>query len=590
VLGEPHESWAFVGRTLENLRHVRSPGRRYSILYNASLFASREQLDEAALAFQDATVREAEKASTDQLTEALVHRALIQVRRGDDEQARADLDQASRQSASTSSDAFRDYINSELAIVRAQIAGNSGAITDLQNAIAYFSKKEPGRLPSLYLQLARTPQARASQPTRESALRSGIDALETQQAGLGDEALRISFFDDSWSLFQEMVSLQLAAQHPALAFEYSERSRARSLLATTQRVQSSRTRSLSAIQSALPASVVLLHYATLADRVLIWTITSSKSTLFEKPVEERELARLVDQHRESIRDHRERPANDRLYNLLIEPVVSSLPPSAVVVLVPDGQLQQLPFATLRHPSTRRYLIEDHALLVSPSASFFVDARSAATARSNSPLTSALLIGNPSASSARALPGAEAEVEEASKLYPRHEVLVGRAATKERFLEKAPMFDVVHFGGHAFANPDFPLLSRLVFADEAEGEQSLFAHEIAGVRFPRTRVVVLAACSTAAGSVSRGEGIVSVARPFLSGGVPLVIASQWDVDDRATEQLTLAFHRELAKSGDPIHALQAAQLALLRGGDAVKALPESWGAFVAVGTAAPEAAR
>jgi CHAT domain-containing protein len=196
-----------------------------------------------------------------------------------------------------------------------------------------------------------------------------------------------------------------------------------------------------------------------------------------------------------------------------------------------------------------------------------------------------LIGNPAVSGARALPGAEAEVEEAAALYSHRELLVGPTATKERFLERAPAFDVVHFGGHAIANPEYPLLSRLVFADEGEGEQSLFAREIARVRFPKTRVVVLAACSTAAGAVSRGEGVVSVARPFLGGGVPLVVASQWDVDDRATEQLTLAFHRELAKSRDPIHALQVAQLALLRSGDALLALPDSWGAFVAIGTAA-----
>jgi CHAT domain-containing protein len=145
---------------------------------------------------------------------------------------------------------------------------------------------------------------------------------------------------------------------------------------------------------------------------------------------------------------------------------------------------------------------------------------------------------------------------------------------------------VHFGGHAFANPEFPLLSRLVFADEGSGEQSLFAHEIARLRFPKTRVVILAACSTAAGAVSRGEGVVSVARPFLGSGVPLVIASQWDVDDRATEALTMAFHRALANSHDPVRALQAAQLELLRSGDAIKALPASWGAFVAVGTATP----
>jgi CHAT domain-containing protein len=197
----------------------------------------------------------------------------------------------------------------------------------------------------------------------------------------------------------------------------------------------------------------------------------------------------------------------------------------------------------------------------------------------------LLVGNPAADGARTLPGAESEVALASKWYRRHDILVGRQATKDRFVEMAPNYDVVHFGGHAFVNPEFPLLSRLAFAGKAGTEQSLFAHEIARIRFPRTRVVVLAACSTASGVVSRGEGVVSVARPFLGAGVPLVVASQWDVDDRATEQLTLAFHRELAKSGDPVRALRAAQLAMLRSGDTLQALPENWGAFVAVGTTA-----
>jgi CHAT domain-containing protein/tetratricopeptide (TPR) repeat protein len=583
MLGEAQESWVSIGRTLESLPDVRRPIRRYLFLYNASLFATRHELNEPALLFQDAAVREAGKAATDVLTEALVQRALVHVRRGDDARARADLDQATRQAAATTSEAFRSYINAELNIVRAQVAGNTNAVADLQNAITFFSRTEPGRVPGLYLLLARTPVARASRDTAEGALRSGIDSLEAQHAGLGDEALRISYFDESWSLFQQMVSLQLAAKNPGAAFEYAERSRARSLLASAQGSAVSRTRSLAQIQSQLTASVVLLHYSTLAERVLIWTITSSDAQLVERRIDERELARLVDQHREAIRDRRERRANDRLYNLLIEPVAASLPASAVVVLVPDGPLHQLPFATLRHPATRRYLIEDRAVMVSPSASFFVDAGAASTGRPHTPLASALLVGNPAADGVRALPGAESEVEIASKLYPRHEVLVGRRATKDRFLQLAPGYDVVHFGGHALANAEFPLLSRLMFADEGEGEESLFAHEIARIRFPRTRVVVLAACSTAAGAVSRGEGVVSVARPFLGGGVPLVIASQWDVDDRATQQLTLAFHRELAQSGDPVRALRAAQLTLLRSGDAVQSLPESWGAFVAVGT-------
>jgi len=402
---------------------------------------------------------------------------------------------------------------------------------------------------------------------------------------LVDEAMRISYFDDSWSLFQDMVSLQIAAKDSGTAFEYAERSRARSLLAAAQGTTTSRTRLLPEIQAKLPAGTVMVHYTTLADRVLIWTITASGATLAERPIAERDLMRLIEQHRAAIREHREnRDVNARLYAMLIEPAAPALGAAQRVVLVPDAPLQQLAFGTLRNPASSRYLIEDHALLISPSASFFVDARIAAAGRAGTAVESALLIGNPAAGGARSLPGAESEVEAVSKLYSRHEILVGRTATKNRFLEMAQDFNVVHFGGHAFVNPEFPLLSWLVFADDAEGEQSLYAHEIARLRFPRTSVVVLAACSTAAGAVSRGEGVVSIARPFLGGGVPLVIASQWDVDDRATEQLTLAFHRELTRSGDPIRALQAAQLALLRSGDAVTALPESWGAFVAVGTA------
>jgi CHAT domain-containing protein len=584
TLGEPHESWEYIGRTLEELSRLRKPRGRYLLLYNAALFAGRQDLNEAALLFQDAAVRVAATASPRMLIEATIQRALVNIRRGDAPSARSDLDRANQQLDATPAGSFRTYMAAELQIARAQLPSQETSTGGLQDAIAFFSKTEPGRVPGMYLLLARTQSARTSPAAAASALRLGIESLESQQAGLGDEALRISFFDESWELFQDMVSLQVAVKDSEKAFEYAERSRARSLLAAAQGTSTSRTRSLSGIQTHLPASTVMVHYSTLADRVLIWTITASGGTLAERPIPERDLLRLIEQHRAAIRDHHESlEVNRRLYELLIQPAASKLADAEIVVLVPDAQLQQVAFATLRHPSSKRYLIEDHPLVVSPSASFFVDARAAAAGRAGTAIESALLVGNPAAGGARSLPGAEAEVETASKRYSRHEILVGRTATKERFLKLAPDFDVVHFGGHAFVNPEFPLLSRLVFADQAEGEQSLYAHEIALLRFPRTRVVVLAACSTAAGAVSRGEGVVSVARPFLGGGVPLVIASQWDVDDRATEQLTLVFHRELAKSGDPVRALQIAQLALLRSGDAVQALPESWGAFVAVGT-------
>jgi CHAT domain-containing protein len=589
MLGEPHESWSFIGRTLDGLSQLRKPLNRYLLLYNAALFAARGELHEAAYLFQDAATREAAKAAQPgALAEATIQLARANIRRGELARARIDFDRAVRQVAAAPSERFRSFAGAELDIVRAQFGdGDQMVVPQLQDAIGFFSKTDPGRVPGLYLLLARTPQARASRATAERALQTGIDTLEKRQAGLGDEMLRISYFDESWSLFQDMVSLQVAARNTSAAFDYAERSRARSLLAAAQGSALSRTRRLQDIQSQLPPHATMVYYSTLADRVVVWTITAKSAQSTERAVTERELFRLIEQHRAAIRAHREnRQVNNRLYTLLIEPAAGAIEGSPMVVVVPDGALQQLAFATLRHPQSDRYLIEDHALLVSPSASFFVDSLAAAAASTRAPLQSALMIGNPAAEAVRPLPGAEAEATAAAALYPRHEVMIGRAATKERFVEAAPRFDVIHFGGHALVNPEFPLLSRLVFADQAQTSQSLYAHELSKLRFPRTRVVVLAACSTAAGAVSRGEGVVGVARPFLAGGVPVVIASQWDVDDRATEQLTLAFHRALAKSGNPVAALNAAQLSMLRSGDAIHALPESWGAFVAIGTAAP----
>ena len=582
TLGEQQESWTYVGRTLEGLPAIRKPLSRYLLLYNATLFASSQQLYEAALLFQDATVRAAEVSGTDVVIEALVQRALVQVRRGDMAKASADIAMAEGRLAPVSAGPFKTYVTAELDIVRARLVGDAATAEGLRRAIGFFERAEPGRVPGLYLLLAR-----ASQPEAESALASGIDRLERQQAGVGSEALRISYFDESWALFQDMVTLQVSRGDQARAFEYAERSRARALLASTQGTAQSQTRTLIEIQAALPASVVLLHYASLADRVLAWTITSKTSTLAQIPIDERSLERLIDSHRTELLARRDPAAvNNRLYEVLIAPVQRALSGASTVVLVPDSRLQQLAFATLRNPATGHYLIEDHELLVTPSASFFADARAAAARHGRGALSTALLVGDPGAAGTAPLPGAEAEASAAAKFYSSHELLTGRAATKERFLALAPAYDVVHFGGHAVVNPEYPLLSRLVFAGENGAEQSLFAHEISRLRFPRTRVVMLAACSTAAGGVSRGEGVVGVARPFLAGGVPLVIASQWDVDDRATEQLSLAFHRELVASRNPVAALRSAQLSLLRSGDPDRAAPLNWGAFVAVGTTAP----
>ena len=121
--------------------------------------------------------------------------------------------------------------------------------------------------------------------------------------------------------------------------------------------------------------------------------------------------------------------------------------------------------------------------------------------------------------------AAAEVTELADVYPDHEVLLGRDATRDRFLALAPRARIVHFAGHALANREYPWFSRLLFAGPPDNEQaaSLFAHEISKLDLSGTDLVVLAACDTGRGVVYRGEGAVSLARPFLAGMAQRLIA-------------------------------------------------------------------
>src|SRR6185436_15838391 len=103
---------------------------------------------------------------------------------------------------------------------------------------------------------------------------------------------------------------------------------------------------------------------------------------------------------------------------------------------------------------------------------------------------------------------------------------------------------------------------------AADDSVLFAHDIYDLKLPRLRLAVLSACDTGAGRYFGGEGVMNMARPFLSAGVPLVVASLWPVESNATAKLMIKFHRLRNEQGFPVaKALQKAQLEMLQDADA-----------------------
>jgi CHAT domain-containing protein len=159
-------------------------------------------------------------------------------------------------------------------------------------------------------------------------------------------------------------------------------------------------------------------------------------------------------------------------------------------------------------------------------------------------------------------------EEASGYSGRH-TLSGSDATAARFLSLAAESDVIHFAGHARLGADPALL--LNATDE------LRAVEIARVRLPRPRLVVLAACGTAAGTGDGFDGPRGLAGAFLTAGAGAVVGTLWPVDDAEAAALFTEFHRRMRNGEDAAAALRQAALLLLRGSNIRGRHPAAWAA-------------
>jgi len=448
------------------------------------------------------------------------------------------------------------------------------------------------RAPALHLLLARAQLERGSDDSAESELLSGIEAMERGRESLRDAALQVSFFDQAMPLFDDMVLLQIQRRHdPERALAFVERGHARQLVDSLAGAVVTPLEP-EALRRALPHGVILVYYLPLQDRVFEWVLSREAFHFIQRPMGAAELSRLVAAHRAAIEGRAPlnvvRRTAARLHDELVRPLMPFFASQQALVFIPDGVLQSVAFASLWNRQTGRYLVEDYLLGVVPSGTVFVRASVAAAApRGLAPR--ALVVGNPHFdrqiwTGLSDLPGAEAEAREIANLYARSELLTGKEATKAAFLSGVRGKTVVHFAGHAAASANDPSRARLLFAPDSSGGDSgaLYLHQLGRPVFAPTRVVVLGACRTAAGAVSRVEGALSLGRPLLAAGVPDVVGSLWDIDDSVSQRFFIAFHRALLAEGDPILALRTAQLAFLRGDDVSLAHPASWAAFICMG--------
>jgi CHAT domain-containing protein/tetratricopeptide (TPR) repeat protein len=187
-----------------------------------------------------------------------------------------------------------------------------------------------------------------------------------------------------------------------------------------------------------------------------------------------------------------------------------------------------------------------------------------------------------------LPSTGAEADAIAKLVPPERIRLARG-----FDANPAVFDelqkndyaILHFATHLRIDRDDPGLTSLLLSKlDANGKSlrgTVAAYEIASMQL-HPQLVVLSACDSSMGRDLHGEGMLGLGRAFLLSGAQNVIATQWQVADRATSELMQRLYVAMLTEGQsPSAALRAAQMQMKN--DKRWGHPYYWAGFVAYGS-------
>jgi CHAT domain-containing protein len=307
-----------------------------------------------------------------------------------------------------------------------------------------------------------------------------------------------------------------------------------------------------------------------------------------------------------------------------DPLAAELAKAKLVLVVPDGMLNVIPFAAL--PDGQGYLVEHGPVIHTLSSE-----RDLLTPGGREKKSGLLAIGSPAFDTAdagglspsggslqidttrssplscdefqkvqfHALPGTAAEIDDVNAAWLRwnppepSKLITGAKATRESFLREASQHRVVHVATHAFllsqaCGDGNPLLhSGLVFAGaNSDRDSSLVtAEQIASLNLSGLDWAVLSACNTGNGELHDGEGVLGLQRAFRVAGARSVIMTLWPVDDDVTRRYMHELYTQRLKwHASTADAVWNSSRALLeqRRADGKSTQPWYWAGFVGSG--------
>lgn len=319
--------------------------------------------------------------------------------------------------------------------------------------------------------------------------------------------------------------------------------------------------SIPKLQKVIPKSTAILSYHIGDTSLLCFIITADKFDFFINPLQKNFYPLLKQiykqgQYRDGSNSRQLKANGQQLYRQLIEPAENFLQGTRSLMIIPDDELNYLPFEILQDENGEN-LLEKYTVTYNYSCTILQNSRGAGSSIGTGVLAMAPFDQASNSENWPRLPASRQEIAglQGTQLY-------NTQATKQAFITKAQNFNIVHLATHAYANDRDPNQSFIAFypgTADPPLKYKLYIPEIYNLKFDKTRLVILSACESGTGELVKGEGLMSLSRAFSYAGCNSIITSMWKADDASTAYISARLHHYIKNKYTIAAALQQARL-------------------------------
>jgi CHAT domain-containing protein len=502
--------------------------------------------------------------------------------------------------------------------------------------------------------LARIEESRKDFNKALDRYQQAINIIEHVRLDLLNQENRINFLAIRTDVYEALIHMlyNQGADNPKspygrMAFHYAERIKSRELFDRLRllEITSNENSGLGTLGSSIDgfdqaltefeltdlnnaAKTAFIEYLIGKEHGFIWTLSRDRFQML-KLGDLNNIREMTENYVQFITADKKKPFDGKkggqlLYQEILQPVLENLNPDIDhLVIIPDGFLFQLPFATLISENQNScgsdkkeiYLIEKYKISYASSLSTLkqiqrlpqpTSAKKILFVANNSKQiltkkgSGQWIFARPSKSGKTAqrkeeqltmilpsLKKVKNEINSVAGLFGKTETTVlwmGNESEADFMSLLKNRFEIIHFAVHGIYDHNDWRNSCLILAPEKSlGSDGFLQPSEISRSDIRSDLIVLSACHSGEGRFMKGEGILGFLSAFQYAGARSVISSLWEIDDEAAMRLMNIYYKNLSLEYTKAEALQNAKCVMI---DSEFCNPYYWSPFILYGDYGP----